>query len=130
MIRTVVYKGWTAFNRALNLMVLRKVEREGIVQVAFPFLEDTPNFDLTIAEAMDLRDALNDLIGEVLALPAPAAELFPPTQVSVSDQSAFSGLFDRFSTNSEKDRGARIALRMAADILGLPIAWSPEDNVR
>ncbi|OPG98396.1 hypothetical protein B2I21_08580 [Chryseobacterium mucoviscidosis] len=130
MIRTVVYKGWAAFNRALNLMVLRKVEREGIVQVAFPFLEDTPNFDLTIAEAMDLRDALNDLIGPVLALPTPQAELFPKTQISVADQSAFSGLFDRFPTDSEGDKQATRALRLAADILNLPVGWSRDGDLR
>lgn len=130
MIRTVNFAGWHFQGNGESIMVLRKLNNQAIVEVAFPFLEDTPNIELKITEAMELRNALNDLIGPVLTLPAPAAELFPKTQISVADQSAFSGLFDRFPTDFEKDQGARTALRMAADILGLPIAWTKQNNSR
>lgn len=32
------------------------------IDMSFPFHEDTPNFRLTIEEAMNLRNALDDLI--------------------------------------------------------------------
>lgn len=130
MIRTVNFAGWHFQGNGDSIMVLRKLNNQGIVEVAFPFLEDTPNIDLKITEAIDLRNALNDLIGPVLALPTPQAELFPKTQISVADQSAFSGLFDRFPTDSEGDRQARRALRLAGDILNLPLGWSLEDHMR
>ncbi|UPK45924.1 hypothetical protein [Paenibacillus pabuli] len=121
MIRTVNFAGWHFQGNGDSIMVLRKLNNQGIVEVAFPFLEDTPNIDLKITEAMDLRNALNDLIGPVLTLPTPQAELFPQTQISVSDQSAFSSLFDRFPTDFEGDKQARKALTLAAGILGLPM---------
>lgn len=121
MIRTVHFAGWHFQGKGDNIMVLRKLNNEGTVELAFPFLEDTPNIDLGIAEAMDLRNSLNDLIGPVLTLPAPPMELFPKTQISISDQSAFSALFDRFPSDSEKDCEARKALTLAAGVIGLPL---------
>ncbi|GGN64533.1 hypothetical protein [Oceanobacillus indicireducens] len=32
------------------------------IEIAFPFHEDTPNFILTISEALDLRNAIDELI--------------------------------------------------------------------
>lgn len=121
MIRTVAFKGYKFFENREDVIVIRRIESEQMIKVALPFHEDTPNFDLTMAEAMDLRNALNDLIGPVLTLPAPATELFPKTQVSVSDQSSFSALFDRFPSDSESDIQARKALAFAAGVLGLPL---------
>ncbi|MEC0237794.1 hypothetical protein P4H71_26100 [Paenibacillus kribbensis] len=126
MIKTVIFRNYSFFKDADDCIVLRRVEKEPAIKVSLPFHEDTANLDLTISEAIDLRNALNDVIGPVPGLPAPREELFPSTQISVSDQSAFSGLFDRFPTDSEGDKQARRALRLAAVLLNLPTGWCNE----
>lgn len=46
-----------------DLIVLRMFDKDSaFVDLAFPFHEDTPNFKLTIAEAMDLKNAIDQLI--------------------------------------------------------------------
>lgn len=46
-----------------DCIVLRKFERDSDrLELAFPFHEDTPNFNLTISEALDLRNAIDQLI--------------------------------------------------------------------
>ncbi|WP_313430877.1 hypothetical protein [Siminovitchia terrae] len=46
-----------------DCMVLRKFEKDSTrIDIAFPFHEDTPNFNLTISEALDLRNAIDQLI--------------------------------------------------------------------
>lgn len=48
---------------ANDCMVLRMFDRDSVaIDISFPFHEDTPNFKLTIAEAMDLRNAIDQLI--------------------------------------------------------------------
>ncbi|MCF7753403.1 hypothetical protein KQ941_03030 [Paenibacillus xylanexedens] len=122
MIRTVTFKRSFHFGGSEEeAVVLRRCEASSTIDLSFPFQEDTPNIELGIAQAMDLRNALNDLIGEVLALPAPVTELFPSTRVSVADQSEFSALFDRFPSDSEGDKQARKALTLASGVLGLPL---------
>lgn len=44
-----------------DCIVLRSLNGYQLIEVAFPFHEDTPNFRLTISQALDLRDALNEL---------------------------------------------------------------------
>lgn len=122
MIRTITFKRSFHFGGSEEeAIVLRRSEGNSTIDLSFPFQEDTPNIELGMAQAMDLRNALNDLIGPVLTLPAPATELFPKTQVSVSDQSEFSALFDRFQSDSESDKQAIKALTLAAGVLGLPL---------
>jgi hypothetical protein len=43
-------------------MVLRKFDDSNEITLAFPFHEDTPNFRLTISEAWDLKNAIDQLI--------------------------------------------------------------------
>ncbi|GIO40179.1 hypothetical protein J41TS12_50400 [Paenibacillus antibioticophila] len=131
MIRIVTFKNWRYFG-SLNTensensdaLVLRRVENEPSVKLAFPFHEDTPNFDLSIPEALDLRNALDDVIGPIKMLQSPKLEttslkLFPETFISNEDQSRLSGLLDRYPTDSEADRTARKALMEAMGALGL-----------
>lgn len=46
-----------------DVIVLRMFDKDSaFVDLAFPFHEDTPNFKLTITEAMDLKNAIDQLI--------------------------------------------------------------------
>ena len=46
-----------------DCIVLRVFDKDSVhMDIAFPFHEDTPNFQLTIAEAMSLRSAIDELI--------------------------------------------------------------------
>lgn len=46
-----------------DVIVLRMFDKDSLfVDLAFPFHEDTPNFKLTILEAMDLKNAIDQLI--------------------------------------------------------------------
>ncbi len=44
-----------------DCIVLRSLNGYPFIEMAFPFHEDTPNFRLTISQALHLRDALNEL---------------------------------------------------------------------
>lgn len=86
--------------------------------IAFPFLEDTPNVEMTFSEALDLKNSLDAVIGPVKQL-EPPKELFPETFISVADQSRLSGLLDEYPKDTEADRTARKAIRQAMTVLGL-----------
>lgn len=61
-IKTVQIDG-ASFISSKDCVVLRSVGNNSVfIEMAFPFHEDTPNFYLTISEAMDLRNALDELI--------------------------------------------------------------------
>ncbi|MGD6899314.1 hypothetical protein [Bacillus infantis] len=46
-----------------DCIVVRMFGKESTsIDMAFPFHEDTPNFTLTISEALDLRNAIDSLI--------------------------------------------------------------------
>lgn len=46
-----------------DCIVLRMFDKDSVyIDMAFPFHEDTPNFKLTIPEAMDLKNAIDRLI--------------------------------------------------------------------
>ena len=46
-----------------DCIVLRMFDKDSVyVDMAFPFHEDTLNFKLTISEAMDLKNAIDQLI--------------------------------------------------------------------
>lgn len=46
-----------------DCIVLRKWDKTAQhVELAFPFHEDTPNFTLTVNEALDLRNAIDELL--------------------------------------------------------------------
>lgn len=50
-------------NEKSDCIVLRMFDKDSPhVDMAFPFHEDTPNFKLTISEAMDLRNAIDQLL--------------------------------------------------------------------
>lgn len=124
MIRMVTYKSWRFGGGVSEAVVLRKVGEEQSVSISFPFLEDTPNIELTIPEALDLRNALDDVIGPIKRLEPPkpdlvARSLFPETFISVKDQSALSGLLDKFPLDTEAHITARNAIREAIRTIGL-----------
>lgn len=122
LIKTVTFHNFRHFaNPDDDCLVLRRVGDENNVAMSFPFHEDTPNFDLTVGEALDLRNALDELV-DVKILEAPRhSELFPETFVSNADQRALSGLFDRYPSRSEGDSAARLAIRQAMGVLGLAV---------
>lgn len=46
-----------------DCIILRKAgEDSRRIEMAFPFLEDTPNIQISIVDAMMLRNALDDLV--------------------------------------------------------------------
>jgi hypothetical protein len=46
-----------------DCLVLRMRGKDSdVIEVSFPFHEDTPNFWLTIPEALDLKNAIDQLI--------------------------------------------------------------------
>lgn len=46
-----------------DCIVVRMLDKDSQhIELAFPFHEDTPNFILTISDAMDLRNAIDQLI--------------------------------------------------------------------
>lgn len=50
-------------NEKADCIVLRMFDKDSAhVDMAFPFHEDTPNFKLTISEAMDLKNAIDQLL--------------------------------------------------------------------
>ncbi|WP_211746385.1 hypothetical protein [Paenibacillus sp. Marseille-Q4541] len=115
MIRLVHFKGWV---RGEDDAVLVKRVRDGkTIILALPFWEDTPNIELSYSEALDLKHALSEVIGEIKSLPAP--ELFPETFISIADQSRLSALIDDYPSSSDTDRAARIALRKVFSLFGL-----------
>ncbi|WP_433581558.1 hypothetical protein [Paenibacillus amylolyticus] len=129
MIRTVTFKRNFHFGGSEEeAVVLRRHESNSTIDLSFPFQEDTPNIELGMSQAMDLRNALNDLIGPVLSLQTPKSDLFPQTQISLEDQSAFSAMFDKYTTNSEADKQTRIALSHVASLFGMRLGWPYTEN--
>ena len=63
-VKTVEIDASLAFNSNIeDCMVLRlSGQFEHLVEIAFPFHEDTPNFRLSIPQALSLRNAIDDLI--------------------------------------------------------------------
>jgi len=55
------------FHGGTDCMVLRHNKAfdggSGIIELSFPFHEDTPNFHLSLREAMDLRNAIDEAYG-------------------------------------------------------------------
>jgi len=55
------------FNGQMDCMVLRHNKDfyggNGSIELSFPFHEDTPNFHLSLREAMDLRNAIDEAYG-------------------------------------------------------------------
>lgn len=67
MIRTVlIYHSRYAYatsSEPQECIVLRRQDRDSnIIDMAFPFLEDTPNIQLSFADALTLRNAIDDLV--------------------------------------------------------------------
>lgn len=55
--------------------VVRMLDKDSQhIEIAFPFHEDTPNFILTIPEALDLRNAIDQLI-DIKLLKKPREEI-------------------------------------------------------
>lgn len=58
------------FNGQIDCMVLRHNRAfdgsSGSIELSFPFHEDTPNFHLSLSEAMDLRNAIDEAYGMML----------------------------------------------------------------
>lgn len=119
MIKTVTFRNWRFYcAHDSDAIVLRRVAGEQIIKMAFPFHEDTPNMDFDVSEALDLRNALDDLIGPIKRLEPPT--VCPESFVSIADQSRLSALLDQYPTNSDVDRTARKAIRQAMEVLRLP----------
>jgi hypothetical protein len=50
-------------NEKNDCIALRMVGKDAnSIEMSFPFHEDTPNFSLTIPEAMDLKNAIDQLL--------------------------------------------------------------------
>ncbi len=61
-IKTVSFSG-SYFPYNDDCVVLRMSDKNALnIEVSFPFHEDTPNFRLSISEALDLRNAIDNLI--------------------------------------------------------------------
>lgn len=46
-----------------DCIVVRMFDKDSThIDLAFPFHEDTPNFSLTLSEAMDLKNAIDQLL--------------------------------------------------------------------
>lgn len=60
----------TRCNGQADCMILRMNKsydgKLGVIEMSFPFHEDTPNFILTLSEAMDLRNAIDEAYGIML----------------------------------------------------------------
>jgi hypothetical protein len=62
-VKVVTVRGYFLSEEKNDCMVLRMVNRGSTeIDIAFPFHEDTPNFKLSISEALDLRNAIDQLI--------------------------------------------------------------------
>ena len=58
-----------------DCVVLRILDKDAQhMEIAFPFHEDTQNFMFTVSEAMDLRDAIDQLI-DIKLLEKPREEI-------------------------------------------------------
>ncbi|GIO57962.1 hypothetical protein [Paenibacillus cineris] len=123
MIKSIPFQNFRYFSGPeSDAIVLRRIEREQTIKFSLPFHEDTPNIDLTISEALNLRNALDELIGPIKQLEPPKGtqqDLFPATFISIADQSRLSGLLDEYPTDREADRTARKAIRQAMGLLNL-----------
>lgn len=117
LIRTVTYKSWR-YPSNHEVIAIRKNISDQSVTIAFPFLEDTPNIELTHSEVVDLKFSLDEIIGPIKQL-EPPKELFPETFISTADQSRLSALLDEYPKDTEADRTARKAIRQAMTVLGL-----------
>lgn len=63
-IKTVTFTGSLyPYAEKSDCVVLKMADKNALcIEVAFPFHEDTPNFRLSISEALDLRNAIDNLI--------------------------------------------------------------------
>jgi hypothetical protein len=103
-----------------DAIILRRLNWEsGSIEIALPFQEDTPNMFLSMSEALYLRDALDELVGVIPRLEPAKQVLFPETFISPSDQSALSGLLDKYPQDTEAHLTARKAIQQAINLLGL-----------
>lgn len=60
MIRTVIFRDQMYPYNLDDCVVLQR--NTSTINIAFPFHEDTPNFRFSIAEAMTLRNALDEIL--------------------------------------------------------------------
>ncbi|MBO2943618.1 hypothetical protein JJQ72_06450 [Paenibacillus sp. F411] len=117
MIKTVTYSSWR-YGVDQEAIVIKKNLKDQSVTIAFPFLEDTPNIEMTHSEAVGLKFSLDEIIGPIKQL-EPPKELFPETFISIADQSRLSALLDEYPKDTEADRTARKAIRQAMEVLNL-----------
>ncbi|SDD28507.1 hypothetical protein SAMN02799630_02838 [Paenibacillus sp. UNCCL117] len=123
MIRSVEFadfRGHPSIERN-DCIVLRRVEYVGSlnVNIAFPFHEDTPNFTLTVPEALTLRNAIDDMVAiKMIGEPAPN---YPHrmTAVSERDITRIDALQEEYPLDSGFDRSARDAIQRVKIILGI-----------
>ncbi|MFC3768325.1 hypothetical protein [Paenibacillus sp. GCM10012303] len=107
-----------------DCIVLRRREfNETFVDVSFPFHEDTPNFTLTVPEALTLRNAIDDLVAvKMLGEPEPrycVASDWAPSNINIPDAARIRGLLDDYQLQSDYDAGARQAIQRVIGILKL-----------
>jgi hypothetical protein len=67
MIRTVTFQNGFCFPKE-DIVVIRREENQ--VELALPFLPDTPNLQMSVSDAYTLRNALNEVL-DVRSLPSP-----------------------------------------------------------
>lgn len=129
LIKAIAFHNYRYFSSPdSDAIILRRIPNESTIKFALPFHEDSPNLDLTILEAVQLRNALDELIEPIQRLPMPswetAIEVNVPaaeTFVTTADQSRLSAILDQYPSDSEADRTARKALRKAFEVLELGV---------
>ncbi|MEF3312579.1 hypothetical protein PV433_27185 [Paenibacillus sp. GYB004] len=93
------------------------------IEIAFPFHEDTPNFTLTVPEALTIRNAIDDLVAvKMLGEPEPrycVASDWAPSNINIPDAARIRGLLDDYQLQSDYDAGARQAIQRIIGILKL-----------
>ncbi|ACT00256.1 hypothetical protein [Paenibacillus sp. JDR-2] len=78
MIEVIKIPTWRQVQPDGDCIVFRRVEGSNCITMAFPFHEDTQNFDLHVTDVMNIVSALNRLIDvKLLELPKQEEALFP-----------------------------------------------------
>lgn len=122
MIKTVQFND---FRSIPDCIVLRRSDwaASALVNIAFPFHVDTPNFTITVPEALTLRNAIDDLVAvKMLGEPEPRmakAADWAPSNVNIPDTARILGLLDDYDLHRDFDAGARQAIHRVIRILKL-----------
>lgn len=127
MIKTVHFNDFRGHSsiEQNDCIVLRRSDYVGatFINVAFPFHEDTPNFTLTVPEALTLRNVIDELVVvKMLGEPEPrraVASDWAPSNINIPDSERIVRMLEDYSLDTPFDAGARYAVKRVIQILGL-----------